>query len=95
MNGVVLVNSVLCLLGTIGGAFFALASIISIANMKSRWAGVLLVAAFGVPITFLVSGVGVWLAENHGSARTTSTLIALPWFWTLLFVIGMVRALRS
>jgi hypothetical protein len=71
---------------------FAGASIISIANMKVPWTGALIVAALLVPVMFMVSGVGVWLA---GSAPFAIGLMVLPWAYGLAFVIAMVVSFQQ
>src|SRR6266498_4417875 len=52
MQLALIINSIVCVLGTIVGVLFAGASIISIANMTVPWSGVLIVAALLVPVTF-------------------------------------------
>lgn len=54
------VNTVVSLIGVGLGAFLAVGSVISIANMQVSWAGLLLIMACGVPITFVISGIGAW-----------------------------------
>jgi len=60
MQWALITNSVVCLVGVIGGALFAGGSIISIANMTVPWTGALIVAALLLPVMFAVS-VGCFL----------------------------------
>lgn len=78
----------------IGGLLFAGASIISIANMAVPWRGALVVAALLVPITFVISGLGVWLATAQGVTQLVIGLIALPWLYGLIFVLLMVASFK-
>lgn len=91
----VIINSLVCLAGTIVGALFAAASIISIANMKVAWRGLLLIAALLLPVMFLVSGVSVWLAYGHVSLPIVISLISLPWLYVGIFVILMLVSFDS
>jgi hypothetical protein len=90
MRRALIINSVVCLAGVMVGTLFAGASIISIANMKVSWAAALLVAAFLVPISFVISGIGAWLAYHWNLSKTAIGLIALPWVYTALFVVAML-----
>jgi hypothetical protein len=81
--------------GTIVGVVFAGASIISIANMKVSWTGALIVAAICVPIAFMVSGIGAWVADARGFSQVAIGLIALPWVYGVIFVIAMLRSFDS
>jgi hypothetical protein len=83
MQLALIINSVVCVVGTIVGVLFAGASIISIANMTVPWTGALIGAALLVPVMFVVSGIGVWLA---GSNQVVIGLVALPWLYGLVFV---------
>jgi hypothetical protein len=51
------VNTAVSVAGVRLGAFFAMGSSISIANMQVSWAGALLIAARGVPVAFAISGI--------------------------------------
>ena len=95
MQLAIIINSVVCVLGAIAGGFFAIGSIISIANLQVAWANWLLVAALLVPVAFVVSGVGAWLASSQGSAQLTIALIALPWVYGLAFVGAMLVSFKS
>jgi hypothetical protein len=90
MQLALIINSVVCVLGAIGGFFFAAGSVISIANMKVPWRGALLVAALLVPVTFVVSGVGAWMV----SPQMRSAFFALPWAYGLLFVLAMLFSFK-
>ena len=87
-----IINSVVCVLGTIAGVLFAGASIISIANMTVPWREALIVAALLVPVMFVVSGIGAWLAS---SPQVLYGLIALPWIYGVLFVICMLASFKQ
>ena len=92
MQLTLIINSIVCVVGTIVGVLFAGASIISIANMTVPWRGLLIVAALLVPVMFVVSGIGVWLA---GSPQVVTGLIALPWVYGVVFVIAMLVSFKS
>jgi hypothetical protein len=92
MHLALIINSIVCVVGAIVGGMFALASIISIANMTVPWTGALIVAALLVPVAFVVSGVGVWLV---GSPQLAIGLIALPWVYGLVFVGAMLISFKS
>jgi len=94
MQLAIIINSIVCVLGTIGGLLFAGASIISIANMTVPWRGPLIVAALLVPVAFVVSGIGAWLANGRGSAQLAIGLIALPWLYAVVFVILMLVSFK-
>lgn len=95
MQWALIINSAVCLVGVLGGALFASGSIISIANMTVPWAGVLLVAALLVPVMFLVSGIGAWVAHSYGAARLQTGLFALPWVYGLAFVAAMLVSFKA
>jgi hypothetical protein len=95
MQLALIINSVVCVVGVIVGVLFAGASIISIANMKVPWVGALLVAAGLVPVSFLVSGIGAWVAYGQGAPQVAISLIALPWVYGVVFVIAMLLSFRS
>ena len=92
MKLALIVNSVVCVLGLLGGVMFAGASIISIANMTVPWRGALLIGAFLVPLAFLVAGIGAWFA---GSRSLTIGLMALPWAYGLVFVGCMLVSFKN
>jgi hypothetical protein len=95
MSVTVIVNGVVCLVGTIVGILFAGGSIISIANMTVSWRGFLIVAALLVPVMFIVSGIGTWLAYGRTSMPVVYGLIALPWGYGAIFVLLMLIAFNS
>ena len=95
MQLALIINSIVCVVGTIVGVLFAGASIISIANMKVPWTGALIVAALLVPIAFVVSGIGAWLANGSGSSQVAIGLIAMPWIYGVIFVIFMLMSFKS
>jgi hypothetical protein len=92
MRLTLIINSIVCVVGTIVGVLFAGASIISIANMTVPWRGALIVAALLVPVAFAVSGIGAWLA---GSAQIAIGLVALPWVYAVVFVLLMLVSFKS
>ena len=75
----VIINSIVCIVGTVIGVLFAGASLISIANMNVSWVGFLIVAALLVPIMFVVSGIGLWLAYGWPMIGHPSRS-SLAWF---------------
>lgn len=94
MQLALIINSVVCVVGTIVGVLFAGASIISIANMTVPWRGLLIVAALLIPLMFVVSGIGTWLADGRGSTQVAIGLIALPWVYGVLFVLAMLVSFK-
>lgn len=86
----VLINTVISVAGVVLGIFVASGSVISIANMQVSWAAALLLVAFGIPVMFGISGIGVWLAYLFGGQPLIPYLIALPWGYSLLFVTAML-----
>lgn len=90
MHQILVINILVCVLGTLAGGLFAAASIISIANMKVPWREVLLVAAFLIPVAFVVSGVGSWIAYGWGYSGVAVGAIALPWVYALIFIVLML-----
>ena len=95
MNWTLIINTIVCILGTIGGVLFAGASVISIANMTVPWRSMLIVAAFLVPVAFVVSGVGAWVANQWGSSQAVIGLIALPWVYGVVFVVLMLVSFKQ
>jgi hypothetical protein len=95
MQTTLIINSIVCVLGTVVGLLFAGASIISIANMTVPWTGALIVAALLVPVAFVVSGIGAWVANGRGSSQVAIGLIALPWIYGVVFVIVMLMSFKS
>jgi hypothetical protein len=95
MHWAVIINSIVCVIGTVVGVLFAGASIISIANMTVPWRGALIVAALLVPVAFVVSGVGTWIADGRGATQVAIGLIALPWIYGVIFVGLMLVSFKS
>lgn len=89
------INTLVAVLGTLVGVFFASGSVISIANMKVAWAGALLVAAIAVPVMFAVSGIGVWLAYAFAKPEWIGYLVGLPWLYLMLFIIAMFISFKA
>ena len=85
-----IINSIVCVLGAVIGLFFAGGSIISIANMNVSWSGWLVTAALLVPVMFVVSGIGAWLAHARNIQQLTIGLIALPWLYAVVFICLML-----
>jgi len=95
MQLALIINSIVCVVGVIVGVLFAGASIISIANMTVPWSGALLVAALLVPVMFVVSGIGAWLADGRGAPQVAIGLIVLPWAYGAIFVLAMLMSFKS
>jgi len=95
LNITLIINSIVCLLGTAAGLMLAMGSIISIANMKVPWANLLIVAALGVPVAFAVSGIGAWIAHGRGAGSFVTGLIAFPWIYVAVFVVLMLVSFKS
>ena len=95
MQLTLIINTIVCVLGTAAGVLFAGGSIVSIANMTVPWRGALLVGAALVPIAFVVSGVGGWVAYALGYPQLTIGLVALPWAYGLAFVVAMLLSFRA
>lgn len=95
MHLALIINSIVCVVGTVIGLMFAGGSIISIANMTVPWREWLLVAALLVPIAFVVSGIGAWLAYNGGATQLVIGLIGLPWLYAVVFVLLMLVSFKS
>ena len=94
MHLTLIINSIVCVAGTVFGLMFAGGSIVSIANMTVPWRGLLIVAALLVPVAFAVSGIGTWLAYGWGFAQFAIGLVALPWFYVVVFIFLMVVSLK-
>ena len=95
MHLTLIINSIVCVVGAIVGLLFAGGSIVSIANMTVSWAGLLVVAALLVPVAFVVSGVGAWLAYGQGLGQVAIGLVALPWVYAVAFVVLMLVSFKS
>ena len=89
MHLTLVIHSILCVLGLLGGGMLTVASVISIANMKVPWVTALLVAAVLLPVMFLASGLGAWMAYHGHCFRLTLALVAWPWVYTAGFVTAM------
>jgi hypothetical protein len=88
------INTVVSLLGIPFGLFIASGSTISIANMQVPWAAGLMIAAFGIPVVFGLSGVGAWLAYLLGGPQFIPLMVALPWMYLVLFALAMLLTFR-
>jgi hypothetical protein len=95
MQLALIINSIVCVAGVVLGLMFAGGSIISIANMKVPWAGALLIAAVLVPMMFMVSGIGAWVANARGSSTVAISFMAVPWLYVGVFVLGMLASFKS
>jgi hypothetical protein len=95
MHLTLIINSVVCVVGTLVGLLFAGASIISIANMTVPWRGLLVVAALLVPAAFVVSGIGAWQAYAWGATQVAIGLVAMPWLYAVVFVLLMLVSFKS
>ena len=92
MHLTLVINSVLCVFGVAGGVMLAIGSIISIANMRVPWVTLLLVAAPLVPVMYLVSGIGSWLAYRWHHPHAAAALVALPWVYAAGFILAMLAS---
>lgn len=81
-------------LGMAGGAFLAIGSVISIANMRVAWAGWLLIMALAVPVVFGLSIIGAWWVYLSHAAPYFSYVVAFPWVFIIAFVVAMVVSFR-
>jgi hypothetical protein len=90
MSLTVVINGIVCVLGAVIGLLFAGASIISIANMKVPWSGLLVVAALLIPVMFVVSGIGTWLIYGRASLPIVISFVTLPWLYGTVFVLLML-----
>ena len=90
MRLTVIINSVVCLVGAVLAGLFTGGSVVSIATMQVPWAGALLVAALLLPVAFLVSGIGAWLAYGWGTPQLVIGLVALPWLYSVALVLAML-----
>lgn len=91
----VIVNSIVCIAGSVIGILFAGASIISIANMTVPWTQWLVIAALLIPIMFVVSGIGMWLAYDRTFPIIVIGLVLLPWVYSTGFVLLMLRSFEG
>jgi hypothetical protein len=90
MHLTLIINSIVCVAGAVIGLLFAGGSIISIANMTVPWREWLIGGALLVPVAFVVSGIGAWLAYEQGFTQVFIALVALPWLYTVIFVLLML-----
>ena len=88
------INTVVSVLGVLVGAFLAMGSVISIANMQISWSGALLVSAMLVPVAFAISGIGAWWAYSLDAYQWVHYLMALPWVYLVIFVMAMLVAFK-
>jgi hypothetical protein len=77
-----------------GGAFLAIGSVISIANMRVAWAGWLLIMALAVPVVFGLSIIGAWWVYLRHAAPYFSYVVVFPWVFIIAFVVAMVVSFR-
>lgn len=84
------INTVISILGIPLGIFIASGSAISIANMQVPWATSLMIAAFGIPLAFGISGIGAWLVHLFGAPQLIPYLAIMPWAYLVLFIVAMV-----
>ena len=88
------INTLVSVIGVLLGAFLAMGSVMSIANMQVAWAGALLIAAFGVPLAFAISGIGAWWAYATGTTHLITYLIAFPWVYLAAFIAAMLLSFK-
>lgn len=86
--------TLISVLGVAAGAFLAIGSVISIANMKVSWAGTLLLAALGVPLAFGIAGIGAWWMYFAEAGRFFTYLVFFPWVYLVAFIAAMVISFR-
>ncbi len=94
MHQILVINSIVCVVGTLLGLMLAGGSIVSISNMTVPWSDKLIVAALLVPGAFVVSGVGAWLAYGWGSTQFAISLIAFPWLYTVVFILLILMSFK-
>jgi hypothetical protein len=94
MHLTLIVNSIVCVVGTLLGLMLAAGSIVSIANVTIPWRDKLLVAALWVPGAFIVSGIGAWLADGWGFTQFALGLIAFPWLYAAVFILLMLMSFK-
>ena len=90
----VIINTIVCVVGTLAGVVVASGSVISIADMNVPWAIWLLMAAFLIPVMFVVSGIGVWIAYFVNHTQSIIGVIVLPWVYSVVFVILMLLSFK-
>ncbi len=90
MTWLVWLNTVICILGTAAGVMVASGSVISIANMQVSWAWLLMVAAFLIPVMFVIGGVSGWIAYAFEAKSWLIACIVLPWAYLAAFVAAML-----
>jgi hypothetical protein len=95
MHLTLIINSVMCVAGAVIGLLVAGGSIISIANMTVPWRGLLVVAALLVPVVFVLSGIGAWLAYGQVSTQVAIGLVALPWIYSVVFALLMLVSFEA
>jgi hypothetical protein len=95
MHLALVINSIVCVIGTVLGLIFAGGSIVSIANMNVPWSGILLIIAVLLPLTFVLSGVGAWIVLGWGFSQVAIGLIAFPWLYVISFSILMINSFPS
>nr|WP_044200385.1 hypothetical protein [Oscillochloris trichoides] len=91
---ILILNTIVCIIGALGGAFLSIGSIISIANMQVPWAVVLLWMTLLVPVMFVVSGIGGWVLFALRATQWLGWIIALPWGFAVLFVLAMLATFQ-
>jgi ABC-type multidrug transport system permease subunit len=94
MRLTLIINTIVCVVGAAVGVLFAGGSIISIANMPPSRAW-LIWAAILVPVAFVVSGIGAWLAYAWSTTPVIIGLMALPWVYGIIFIVLMLMSFKS
>jgi hypothetical protein len=59
------------------------------------WRSFLLVAALFVPLSFVASGGGAWIANARGSSQLVIGLIAMQWLYLGVFMLLMLVSFKS
>ena len=94
---VVILNTLVSIAGAMLGSVIASASVVGITNLSRPvpWGTALLVAAYGISVLFIVSGIGAWVMYWLESARWVRYLIALPWVYLILFISALLYTILT
>ena len=87
------VHSPVCKLGVLFESILAMPRIMSIANMAHPLGTLLFLTALLVPVSFIASGIGAWMAKAKGTPTVVSRLVIYPWLYILAFLMVMKMAL--
>jgi len=91
---IVIVNTVLCVIGTVVGYMVMVAAVMGGASAQGHenLGAVIVVLGLGLPFTFPLSILGSWIAKRW--TRVCMAFVALPWVYTLILfaAIGLLFA---